>query len=52
MSFSEWIIYVHVEKYGITIYTSYISVDLDDHEIFSAKVGKGCINSYILNKKS
>ena len=36
--------YVQVNKHGITIYTTYISVDLAHHEIFRAKVGKGGIN--------
>ena len=35
--------YVQVEKHGITIYTTYISVDLTQHEIFRSKVGKGSI---------
>ena len=35
--------YVHVDKHGITIYTTYISVDLVHHEIFTAKVGNGGI---------
>ena len=37
--------YFQVGKHGITIYTTYISVDLAHHEIFPAKVGKGGINS-------
>ena len=37
--------YVQVGKHGITIYTTYISVDLAHHEIFHVKVGKGGINS-------
>ena len=37
--------YVQVDKHGITIYTTYISVDLAQHEIYRAKVGKGGINS-------
>ena len=36
--------YVHVDKHGITIYTTYLSVDLAHHEIVCAKVGKGGIN--------
>ena len=36
--------YVQVDKHGITIYTTYISVDLAHHEIFRAEVGKGGIN--------
>ena len=36
--------YVQVDKHGITIYTTYISVDLAHQEIFCAKVGKGGIN--------
>ena len=46
--------YVQVDKHGITIYTSYISVDLAHHEIFRAKVGKGgikCINKQTINSK-
>ena len=35
--------YVQVDKHGITIYTTYISVDLAHHEIYHAKVGKGGI---------
>ena len=31
--------YVQVDKHGITIYTTYISLDLAHHEIFRAKVG-------------
>ena len=30
-------------KHGITIYTTYINVDLAHHEVFRAKVGKGGI---------
>ena len=30
--------------YGLTIHTTYISVDLAHNEIFCAKVGKGGIN--------
>ena len=36
--------YVQVDKHGITIYTTYISVDLAHHKIFRVKVGKGGIN--------
>ena len=32
--------YVHVNTHSIT-YTTYISVDFANHEIFHAKVGKG-----------
>ena len=32
-----------MDKHGITIYTTYISVDLAHHEVFCAKVGKGGI---------
>ena len=32
--------YVQVDKHGIIIYTTYINVDLANHEIFHAKVGK------------
>ena len=35
--------YVQADKHVITIYTTYISVDLAHHEIFRAKVVKGCI---------
>ena len=35
--------YVQVDKHGITIYTTNISVDLAHHEIFHAKDGKGGI---------
>ena len=35
--------YVQVDKHGITIYTTYISVDLAHREIFRAKVDKGGI---------
>ena len=31
--------FVQVDKHGITIYTTYISVDLAHHEIYRAKVG-------------
>ena len=34
---------VQVDKHGITIYTTYISVDIAHQEIFRAKVGKGGI---------
>ena len=34
-------------SHGITIHTTYISVDLVHHEIFRAKVGKGGINREI-----
>ena len=34
--------YVQVGKHGI-FYTTYISVDLAQHEIYRAKVGKGGI---------
>ena len=33
--------YVHVDKHGITIYTTYISVDLVHQVISHALVGKG-----------
>ena len=36
--------YVQVEKHGIAIYTTYISVDLAHHKIFRAKVNKGGFN--------
>ena len=35
--------YVQVDKRGITIFITYISVDLAHYEIFYAKVGKGGI---------
>ena len=38
--------YVQVDKHGITIYTTYISVYLAHREIFRAKVGKGGINMF------
>ena len=37
--------YVRVDKHGITLYTTDISVDLAHHEIFRAKVGKGGIKN-------
>ena len=37
--------YVQLDKHGITIYTTYISVDYAHHEIFRAKVGTGGIKS-------
>ena len=39
--------YVQVDKHRITIYTTYISVDLEHHEIYRAKVGKGGIKPFI-----
>ena len=36
--------YVQVDKHGITIYTTYISVDHAHHEILRAKVAKGGIH--------
>ena len=33
--------YVQVDNHVITIYTTYISVDLAHHGIFHSKVGKG-----------
>ena len=38
--------YVQVDKHGITIFITCISVDLAHHEIFLAKVGKGGIRKY------
>ena len=38
--------YVQVDKHGITIFTTYISIDFGHHEIFHAKVGKGGINIF------
>ena len=32
--------YIQVDKHNITIYIPYISVDLEHHNIFCAKVGK------------
>ena len=32
--------YVQVDKHGITIYNTYISVDLAHHEMFCVKVDK------------
>ena len=40
--------YVQVDKHGITILYTYISVDLAHHEIFCTKVGKGDINVVLL----
>ena len=42
--------YVQVDKHGILFHTTYISVDIVHHEMFHAKVGKGCISllSFIL----
>ena len=40
--------YVQVDKHGITIYTTYISADLADHEIVRAKVGKGGIKLNVI----
>ena len=39
--------YVQVDKHGITIYVTYISVDLAHGEIFRAKVGKGGLISVV-----
>ena len=33
--------YEQVKKHGITIFTTYISIDLAHNEIFRVKVGKG-----------
>ena len=35
--------HVQVDKHGITIFTTYISVDIAYHEIFHTKIGKGSI---------
>ena len=35
--------YVQVDKHCITIYTTYISVDLAHYQIFRAKIAKGGI---------
>ena len=40
--------YAQVNKHGLTIYTTYISVDLAHHEKFRSKVGKGGINYFRL----
>ena len=37
--------YVQVDKHGIIFYTTYISVDLSNHEIFRAEVGYDGIKS-------
>ena len=39
--------YVQVDKHGITIFTTYISVYLAHHEKFRVKVGKGGIKHAI-----
>ena len=39
--------YVHVDKHGITIYITYISVDLAHQVIVHAKVGEGGISTRI-----
>ena len=39
--------YVQVDKHGITVYSTYISVYRAHHEIFRANVGKGCIKGLI-----
>ena len=39
--------YVLVDKHGITIYTTFISVDLAHHEIFRAKSGNGGIQDTV-----
>ena len=36
--------YVQVDRHGIIIHTTYISIGLAHHEIFRAKVVKGGIN--------
>ena len=41
--------YVQVDKHAITIYATYIRVDLVHHEIFRAKVGKGGMNKIVSN---
>ena len=38
--------YVQMDKHGITIYTTYISVNLTHREIFCAKIGEGGIISF------
>ena len=42
--------YGQVDKHGITIYTTYICVDIAHHEIFRAKVGKGGISFSIQDR--
>ena len=41
--------YVQVDKHGITIYTTYISVDLAHQVIFHAKVGKSGVLEVVNN---
>ena len=41
-------LHVQVDKHGITIFTTYIRVDLANHEIFYVKVGKGGIMLWLL----
>ena len=36
--------YVQVDKHGITIYTTYINIELTHHEIVHVKVGKNGIS--------
>ena len=33
-----------MDNHGITIFTTYISLDLAHHKILRAKVGKGAVN--------
>ena len=42
-AFASGLSYVQVDEHGITIFSTYISVDLAHHDIFCAKVGKGGI---------
>ena len=44
--------YVRVDKHGITIYTTNISVDIAQHEIFHAKDSKVGIMSCIVQTLS
>ena len=44
--------YAQVDKHGITIITTYISVDLAHHEIFRAKVGKGGISNVLYSLRN
>ena len=40
--------YVQADRHAITIYTTYISVDLEQHEVVRAKVGMGGTNTIIV----
>ena len=43
--------YVQVDKHDITVYTTYISVDLAHHEIVHAKIGKGSIKEVFVHMR-